>query len=129
MFRSARVRNLWALIVADAGLDVMGVVRCELEDFVFLIEDHPLADHAPVAEIAGDPQFGNRAEEIAGEPRTVGGASAVSLHGDDDVVLVLNSNNTFMKAQGVRRAPCVVTGHGVDEKWCTFEAAEHAIFE
>ena len=86
VFGGAGVGDLRALRVADAGLQVVGVGAGELEQGGFFIEDEALGDDAPVAEVGGDFELGQGAEDATEEPGVVGVAATVCLAGDGDAV-------------------------------------------
>ncbi len=64
---SAGVWDLGPLIVADAGVDVEDAACAEGEDIREEVEDEALCDDAPVAEVDGELEVRELAEEVAGD--------------------------------------------------------------
>jgi hypothetical protein len=69
----ARVGHLRTLIVADAGLEVEGVVGTEGENVRVLVHHEPLGDDDEVAEVAGQFQVGHLEKNVTGDPGAVEG--------------------------------------------------------
>ena len=101
VFRGAGIGDLWALGVADAGLQVVGVGAGELEQGGFFIEDEALGDNAPVAEVGGDFELGQGAEDATEEPGIVGVTAAMGFAGDGDAVGLFEVEHAGEKGEGV----------------------------
>ena len=101
VFGGAGLGDLRAVRVADAGLEMVGVGAGELEQGGFFIEDEALGDNAPVAEVGGDFELGQGAEDATEEPGIVGVTAAMGLAGDGDAVGLFEVEHAGEKGEGV----------------------------
>ena len=68
ILRRSRFADLGMLGKANAAMDVLGPTGAEFEDFPFTI-NQALADHAPMAEVAGELHGWKKLEQVSRHPR------------------------------------------------------------
>lgn len=116
MFGGARIGNLRALAVADAGLEVEGVLCAESEDFLLLIEDEALCHNNKMTEVTGEFQIRNFPQNVSGRPGAVEVASPMCFGGNGDAVFFFQKRDLLIKRDRFGGAPGVAAAHGIEEQ-------------
>ena len=105
-FGCGGVGDLRTFFIADAGVDVDGVGKGQLDGF-FVVVEEGFADAAPVGEIGAELEGGEFFEQSGGGPGGEHGAAAVGFVADGDVVSGLGLEC------GIVKAALIVEGEGV----------------